>query len=157
MELTSSSLQLLASGTAAVGSLVGGFAQASATRRDAKIADQNADIAEDQARSRQDMIRREARKLKGSQRAALGASGVTLDGSGFDVMEDSAIEAELDALTAGYEGKLQSRAYRSEADASRRSARNSIFQGTIGAGAQALSGYGAWRQLTAAATIPGET
>lgn len=145
-----STLALLASGTAAVGSLVGGFAQAAADRRDAAIADQNADIAEDQARARQDMIRREARKLKGAQRAAAGAAGITLDGSAFDVMEDSAIEAELDALTAGYEGKLEARAYRSAAAAKRYSARSALFEGVTGAGAQALSGYGAWLR------IPGE-
>lgn len=150
MEMTPQTLQLLAGGTAAVGSLVGGFSQASADRRDAKIADQNAEIATEQAGARQDMIRREAKKLRGGQRASVGASGITMDGSAFDVMEDSAIEAELDALTAGYQGKLEARAYRSEAAAKRYHASSSIFEGTVGAGANALSGYGAWLK------IPGE-
>lgn len=149
-ELTAETASLVATGIGAAGSLVGGFAQASASRRDAKISDRNAEIAQQQASARQDLIRREARKLKGAQRAAGGASGLTQD-SLFDVMEDSAMEAELDALTAGYEGKLQARSYRSAADAQRYDANSSIFAGVTGAAAEALSGYGAWKR------IPGET
>lgn len=155
MEPTSGTLALFASGLGAVGSLVGGFGQAAASRRDATIADQNATFADQQAKARQDMIRREAAKLRGKQRAEIGASGVTLAGSGFDVMEDSAVEAELDALTAGYEGKLQSRALRAEAAANRQDARGALFKGVVGAGAQALSGYGAWKAYQAN-RIPGE-
>jgi len=151
--MNASTVQLLAAGVSAAGSIAGGFAQAAGGRRDAGIADENAGIARDQAAARQDMIRREARRIKGQQRAAGGASGLTQD-SLFDVMEDSAIEAELDALTAGYEGKLQARGYRSEAQAARAGARGSIFQGVTGAGAQALSGFGAWKRVNA--SIPGE-
>ena len=150
MQIAASTLQLLAAGTAALGaagSLASGYSQAAAYKQDAKIAEENAVIAEQQAAARQDMIRREAKKLRGAQRASVGAAGITLDGSAFDVMEDSAVEAELDALTAGYEGKLQARAYATEAAAKRYAAKGSIFEGVTGAGAQALSGYGAWLRM----------
>lgn len=147
MEASTSSA--LSSAFSSVGSLVGGFQQASADKENAKIADQNAQIAMDQAEQKAAAVRRDAVRLRGAQSAAAGASGITQDGSVQDVMADSATEAELDALNAIYEGKLAARGYKSQSRAYRTSAKNAVSSGLVGAGAYALSGYGKWKNAKA--------
>lgn len=143
---------LIAAGVSAVGSLVGGFAQSSQANRAATVENQNAKIAENQASTEAGAIREKAYRLRGSQRAQAGASGIALPGSSFvDAMSDSDINAELDAQTALYNGKIQARNYRSQALANQSTASSSIVSGIFGAGSQALSGYGNWQYLNARA------
>ena len=138
---------LTAFGSAA-GTLISGIAQADRASREAGIAEANADIAKDQARRNAEAIRERALRLQGQQRAAAGASGIALDGSSFvDAIDDSAIQSELDALTARYEGQLQARSDRLQAAASQSAEEGDLFQAVFGAGSDALSGYGRWQRL----------
>lgn len=64
-------------------------------------------IARQQGAAREEAQRRRAREFLGTQRAAAGQAGVGLGGSIGDVLEQSATEAELDALNIRYESNLQ--------------------------------------------------
>lgn len=93
--------------------------QQAAANYNATIMDQNARIERDQANAREEAQRREARQILGAQRAAFSQSGVGLGGSAADVMEQSATNAELDALTMRYEGEMKARGLMASAEAER--------------------------------------
>jgi hypothetical protein len=139
----------IAAGVEAVGSLVSGVAQSAKAHQAASVDRANAQIAENQADSEAAAIRERARRLAGQNRAAAGASGVDITGSFADALDDSAINAELDAMTSEYEGKMQSRNYRSQAAAEDSAASGALVGGAFSAGTQALSGYGNWQLLKA--------
>lgn len=109
---------VLIAGTAmqAIGAIQQGNAQAAsyksqeaASNYNATVMDQNAGIERSQANQREEAQRREARMILGSQRAALSQAGIGSGGSAADVMQQSATNAELDALTLRYEGDMRSR------------------------------------------------
>lgn len=84
-------------------------AQQQAENYNATIQAQNATVARQQANAREEAQRRKARQFLGEQRAALAQAGIGLEGSAADVYEQSAAEAELDALNIRYEGALDAR------------------------------------------------
>jgi hypothetical protein len=142
---------LAATAVSAAGSLASGVAQAGQARRAAAAADANAEEAAQQGQAQADLIRERAARLRGTNRANAGASGIDI--SGFaDAFDDNDISAELDALTAIRNAKMQAGNFKSEAAAQRSGATGALIGGTIGAGTQALSGYGNWRLLQ---TMPG--
>jgi|GEM_PF-4930844 len=139
-------LALVAGGVGAVGSLVSGVAQAGQARGAARVAEANARAAVDQGQAEADLIRERARRLRGGNRAAAGASGVDIS-SFADALDDSDIAAELDAQTAIRNAKQQANNFKAEARSQRSSGAGSIIGGVIGAGTQALQGYGNWKLL----------
>ena len=137
----------------AVGSIASGISQSSEAKRQAAYADANADLAEQQAGSQAQVIREKARRLAGESRAAIGASGVDLAGSFLDALADSDIDAELDAQTALWNGKLEAMNYRAQAKSARAQGRSALIGGFFGAGTSAISGYGNWHEAKARADI----
>lgn len=121
-----------AAGTAV--SYMGAQQQATAARQqgeyNARVAENNAVAAQQQAafdarQQRQKMVR-----VAGAQTAAYGKSGAALEGAS-DVLYDSAVQGELDAMTVEYKGQLAADRYRQggelarmEAQASESSARS---------------------------------
>lgn len=110
-----------AAAVAAAGAVMGGIQASNAAKANAQAAEFEADAAEDAARQREDAHRRMFARFQATQRTGYAASGVTMEGSPLDVMTDSAIEAELDALNIRHQGdaeatalKWQSRLYRSQ-------------------------------------------
>lgn len=95
----------------AMGQLQSAQAAKRAGRTNRWLGERNAAIARDQTAAEITRQRREARRVQGATRAAYGASGVTMEGSPLDVLEDSASQAELDALTLQYRGELRARGY----------------------------------------------
>jgi hypothetical protein len=102
----STAASLAATGVAVHGQIQQGKAQKQIADYNAKVARNNAIAARQQAQFEADRIRDKARRLAGSQRAAFSKSGIELSGSVNDVMFDSAIELELDALSAIYKGEV---------------------------------------------------
>ena len=161
---------LLVASTAvsAVGAIASGNAQASAQRGqatmeayNARVMEQNAANARETAQNeravasqQEDEQRRRARAVIGSQAAAGAQSGVANTGSQALSLEDSATQAELDALNIRYEGQMRSRAtelqaqgFDQQAEMSRmassqakRNATASRIGGYIGAGTAMLKG-----------------
>lgn len=77
--------------------------------RDIVVADQNRQLAVSQAAIDAADKRRENRRVLASMRASYGASGVELAGSPLDVLEDTAVEQELDASRVEFEGRARGR------------------------------------------------
>lgn len=86
-----------------------GKANAAAANANAVMMRQEADIARSHGSARAEQQRRRAREILGQQRAALGQAGVGWEGSGADILEQSAVAAELDTMNTGYEAELQAR------------------------------------------------
>lgn len=78
--------------------------QAAAQKTQAKIAEMQGEQARQEAAAKEARLRREATRKRGSIEAAYAASGVSAEGSPLAVLEETAIDAELDALAARYEG-----------------------------------------------------
>ena len=77
--------------------------------RDAIVADQNRKATLEMSRIAADDKRRENRRTMSAIRASYGSSGLDLAGSPLDVLEDSAVESELDATRVEYEGRVRGR------------------------------------------------
>ena len=84
-----------------------GRSQQQAQQYNATVKQQNAVLARQQAGAREEQQRRGARQMMGQQRASLAQAGIGMGGSALDIEEQSAVRAELDALTIAYEGDLQ--------------------------------------------------
>lgn len=100
----------------AMGAMQQAEAQARAAEYNAKIQERNALIADQnrkQAIETADVAatdkRRDNRRVMAQMRAAYGASGIEMAGSPLDVLEDTALEQELDTQRIKYEGTLRAR------------------------------------------------
>lgn len=122
--------------------------QAQANAYNADMARQNAQVAAEQGNANEETQRRHARIIEGQQRAAIAEAGIGTDGSAGDLYEQSASNAEMDALNIRYGAQLQSAGFTNQAglddwqgDQNRRNASSARTSGFINAGAAALSGY----------------
>ena len=125
----------------AVGSLVSGVSQYSQAKSQAAYARTNATLAEQQAQSQAQVIREKARRLSGQNRVAIGASGVDISGSFLDALADSDIDAELDARTALWNGKIEAMNQRGQARAAKARGESALVKGIFGAGTSALRAF----------------
>lgn len=156
-------LEGLAAVASAVSGVIGAFgaiqsanAQAAAAEYNAKISERNAAIADQnrkQAIETSEIAasdkRRENRRVLASMRAAYGTSGLELAGSPLDVLEDTAVEQELDTQRVKYEGRLRARegaiqmlGLREDATLSRMEGKAAKTAGYIGAAGQLVGGIG---------------
>lgn len=131
---------LAGTGLQAVGTIASAQAQSNAAKYNAQISEQNATIARQNAAEQEARQRRLAKKRLGALRAGVGASGVTMEGSPLAVMQDTAQQLELDALTIRHQGDLKARGYKVNAELDRTQAKNVKKQGYLKAGSQLLSG-----------------
>lgn len=89
------------------GQVLQGRAEASAAKANAQIAANNAELARreraaaiEAGKEEESSFRQKLRKIQGEQRVGFAASGVSLaSGSPADVLTDTAVLGELDALT----------------------------------------------------------
>lgn len=106
-----------------IGSIQQGKAQAASYEYQAKVAEQNEKIAKNNAAMERQTGLEEARlqRIKtlqavGSQKTALAANGVDVSyGSSLDIIEDTAMLGELDALTIQYNAEKSARNYDTKA------------------------------------------
>lgn len=77
----------------------------------AQINKYNANQSILQAQEDERRLRQKTTQILGQSRANIGASGIQSSGSPLDVMEMSASNAELDALTVRHQGQLRAWAY----------------------------------------------
>jgi len=133
-------LAVASAAVSAAGAIAQGNAAKASANYNAAVARQNADIARANAAADADKQERQGGLLAGRQRAAIGASGITPEGSPLEVMADSALESELDALTTNYRGELQARSYGQNATLQGMRGGAAQTAGYIGAGATLLSG-----------------
>jgi hypothetical protein len=133
-------LALAAAGVASAGaSLVSGIRQANVSRYNAELARQNQQIATQQASADEAAFRQRAERIKSAQRAAIGAAGITLEGSPLDVISDTEVQLEKQALDIRYRGTLGARRYGIEAANDDYRAGAAETSGYIGAATQLLT------------------
>lgn len=133
-------LPLIAAGVSAVGSIYAGNQQAAQNTYAARVAEQNQTIARQQTNAREELIRREMAQRLGQQRAAAAQSGFDPStGSLLSMQGESAGNAELEALTARYEGQLQALSFGNEAAGYRSQAKASRTTGLLNAAGSLMS------------------
>ena len=126
----------------AIGAIQQGNAARASAEYNAKILEQNAVVERQQASAREEAQRRQSRQVLGQQRAAFAQSGGGMGGSAADVMEQSGIMAELDALTLRYEGDLRARGMEVSASQERFAGKQAQRQGYFAAAGSILAGAG---------------
>jgi hypothetical protein len=118
--------------------------QRKAASYNAKVASNNATIASQQASANEDAQRRRADMALGREAAGAAASG-GLSGTNLDNYQQSATNAELDALNIRYQGKLGVQQYTEQATLDNWQSSNANESGYLNAAAAALSSYGSYQ------------
>ena len=130
---------------------------ADAANYNAVVANQNAETALQAGSANEDAQRRKSAVALGQQRAGLAESGIGLNsGTATDLTEQSALNAEMDALNIRYQGQTQAQAYKTQsaldvqaAQQAKANASSAMTAGYLTAGATALSGYGRYSNYQA--------
>jgi hypothetical protein len=106
-----------------------------------KVAQGQARDAIDRGQAAEDAHRRKVAQFAGKQRATMGASGVELTSGSFaDVLQDTAMLGELDALTIRSNAQREAYGYQSQAAVSGYEASAAKTAGWMNAGGSLLSG-----------------
>lgn len=124
----------------AIGSINQGKADAMAGEYNAQTAEQNAKYSLTQSAENERRQRIVSKKFLGDIRSTYGASGITADASALDILEESAANAELDALTTRHEGQVKAAGYMSDARFSRISGENAKRSAYLKAAGYVASG-----------------
>lgn len=89
--------------------------QAEAEERNQALLNEQARVARQQAGADEEAQRRQNRQLLATQRAAIGQAGIGFGGTPGLLQEDTAMQAELDALNIRYGGEQQARSLLNQA------------------------------------------
>ncbi len=144
MGIETAFLAIVAAATAvsAYGSIQAGKEAKFAGEMSAQIGEQEAVVQEQQAGVEADAIRDRNDRLAASQRTSFLKSGITLDGTASDVMYDSALAGELEALSAVYRGSVGANFSRKDAAISRYSGQAAARSYNLQAAGSILQGAG---------------
>jgi len=125
-------------GLSSYGSLQEGYARGNAAEFNANVARQNAELTRQQTIEDERRFRVQTRKALGGLKTAYSASGVTQGGSVLDVLQESAANAELDALTMRHAGETKRIGFLNEAMLQDYAAKYAIKGAKINAAASLL-------------------
>ncbi|MGY6030658.1 hypothetical protein [Phytobacter sp. AG2a] len=123
----STALPWLAGGAAALGaisSITQGSAQAKQSNINANLLDKQAQSVALQTGSQVGQIRRQGAEVAGQQAVAFADNGTGTGGTNALIQRSSAIDTELDAANADYNGRVQIADLGNQANAMRLSAKN---------------------------------
>jgi len=132
-------------GVSALGALGQGIAGYRAAQQNELNARTEATAANLQATEEANRERRISRAKLGEIRAQAGAQGTTLSGSQMEVYLESVKQAELDAQTTLYGGRMKALGLNQQAEAYKRQGAASLFGGIAGAAGSLgtlLTGFG---------------
>lgn len=127
---------------AAYGNIAMGKAQQKSHEYTAQQLDQAAAVENQQGNAREEAQRRQASQILGTQRAMTAQGGTGMGGSAADVMQQSAINAELDSLMIRYESNIKSKGMKEAAVGERYAGAVAKTSGNYGAVSSILSGAG---------------
>lgn len=129
--LTASALVLAGASTAmsVSGQIAAGKAQQAQANYNAAVAERDAVAQRQAAAAQEQIIRARAARMLSKQRALYAKAGVTMEGTPLAVLADQAQQAELDALTARYEGEIGAQRSQSQAAGLRASGTNALRAG----------------------------
>ena len=117
----------------AIGSIAGGIGARRAGDFNAAVARRDAEIARQRATREEADSRRRSQRILAAQRAGFSAAGVTLEGTPLLVEEESAGEAELDALTLRFGGRVEASRFEARARAAEFGGRAAFAKSLFGA------------------------
>lgn len=140
----------------AYGQIEQGKAYDRAAQLNAQTMEAEARIARQQGGAREEAQRRRAREVLGTMRASIGQAGIGFGGSAADIYDQSATNAELDALNIRYESDLQAMGIMNQAALTRYEGKQAKRAAKISAFATILGGaanYGATRQPTSTGSV----
>lgn len=123
-----------------VGTIQESQSKIAAAEYNAGVASENANQTRIASNEQERQFRVSSRKQLGQMRANYSASGVTLEGSPLDVLEESAMNAELDALQLRHGGEVKARAFENEMNIEKFKAKQAKSGMYLGAGGALLSG-----------------
>lgn len=140
MQYAAAAATVIGTGIQVASMIKQGNAQADAANFNADQAAKNAKLSIAQAAEDERSFRVIARKHIGDVRSAYGASGVTNEGSAQDVLEESAANAELDALKIRHGGLVKAAGFQTDATLSNMRSQYSREGGYWGGAAALLGG-----------------
>lgn len=126
----------------AIGNIKKGSAAKNAAEYNADLAFKNAEDTLALGAEEERRVRVIARKQIGQSRANIGASGIQIDASALDVLQESAANAELDALGVRYQAFKKAEAFRADAALSRMGGAAARASSLFGAAGSILTGAG---------------
>lgn len=129
-----------AAATQGMAALFSGISQKREADAQSDVLSAEARIAGQQAVAEGDAQRRQARQFLSMQAAAIGESGTGYGGTNAKLREQSAIEAELEALNIRYGGQLKQQGLRAEAGFAKQRGTSALIGSGLAAGAALLSG-----------------
>lgn len=113
---------------------------AAAAAYNATVKGYQAEAAVRQSQEDERRLRVEGKHALGAIRAGVAASGVQMDGSALDVLEMSASNAELDALTVRHQGQMKAWALKAGASLDLLEGQNALTAGNFAAAGYLLKG-----------------
>lgn len=133
-------LAALSATVTAAGAVIGGNQQAAALNASADFNEAAAQTKLLEGSANESAIRINNRRMLGRQIASVGASGLELSGSPLDFTLDSLVDAEMDALTARYQGETAAQSLTTQAAMDRAGAKSARTNGYLGGAAALISG-----------------
>lgn len=127
----------------ASGNIAQGIDDNTAANANAAALGQQARTAQEQGYADEQTQRRQARQVIGDQAAAISQAGGGTGGTAAKVADQSAINAELDALNIRYGGNIKASGLMAQAQAEKLQGRAARVQSGFLAGANLLKGYSA--------------
>jgi hypothetical protein len=125
----------------AIGAIQSANAQAAAAEYNAKVQERNRLAVLAQADAEASDKIRENKRINSRIRAQYGAAGIEMAGSPLDVIEDTAIEEELDVRRIRYAGELEGIQRRDQANLYRMEAKAAKTAGMFSAVGNILGGF----------------
>jgi hypothetical protein len=123
-----------------MGTLFGGFTQSNQADAESKMLSQEARTTADQTAAAEDTQRRQARQFLSNQAAAIAQSGAGFTDTSKKLQEQSAIDAELDALAIRYQGQLKRGGLNAAAKNADSRSGTALIAAGLGAGTSVLKG-----------------
>lgn len=124
-------------------------AQTNAANYNEALYKQQAEQSMAQANNQSNLQAKQAAQVLGKQRAGIAESGIGFAGTGSDLIDQSAVNAEMDRQNILYSGLINAQSLNAQgeqasyqADVAQSQIGNTIMSGYIGAGSSILSGAG---------------
>ncbi len=149
--------QLLSTFVQAAGAFEKGNASAASAQFNQRISNYNATVTTQEGQIVEQQVRQAGARSIGQMRANIGASGLSSDGSALDILQESAYNAEMDALNTRYNYATKAQAYRMGGELQGMEAKNDKTAGINNAASILMSGYGKARQQSQSDAGYGDT
>lgn len=148
---------VVGTGVAVYSNIQAGKAARAIGDANAALDQQQAQVDIDQSQTQAQAIRDRNKRTASTQRATFLKSGITLEGTAQDVMYDSALQGELEALDTEYQGKVASQFSTKRSYISKYEGRSRQTAAYGAAAGSLLSGVGNALSIMANPKFPGRS